>query len=52
MEDSRGREDDRRQTEEEYYATGMDLGTRNDVVVDDNDDNFRMLCVTAGKITQ
>ena len=39
MGDSRGREEERRPTEEEYYVTGMDLGTYSDVVVDDN---FRM----------
>jgi hypothetical protein len=44
LEESRGREEDRRPTEEEYHVTGMGLGTYNDVVVDDN---FRMLCVTA-----
>jgi hypothetical protein len=27
----------------------MDLGTYTDVIIDDNDDNFRMLFVTSGK---
>jgi hypothetical protein len=52
IEESRGRVEDKSQIEEQYYVTGMDLGTCNDVVVDDNDDNFRIQCVTAGTNTE
>jgi hypothetical protein len=33
LEDSRGREEDRRPTEEKYHVTGMELGTCNDLLL-------------------
>jgi hypothetical protein len=38
---------DRRPAEAEYCVPVVDLDTYNDVFVNDNDDNFRMRCVTA-----